>query len=406
MIIDIFTSYGNMSKKKSTFIKVGMKESMELNETITPRRRLNRSAIYRYLYHHKGFCSKQTIAQDLDLSLPTVYQNLTELMEAGLVDFSGEQRSTGGRRANGLDIVADARIAIGISLTDVCIRIAAVDLRLHELCRSCIRFDGKYPDFHRISDYIANELETFLNDNRIDRSKLLGVGIAMPAVFSPDKDYIVLAPTLHMQNVRLQSFEDAIPYPVYIQNDANCAGLAEYFLRGEAEDRGLAYLSLQNGVGGAIISDGRLLRGDDLRGGEFGHICVEPDGRPCSCGKRGCLEAYCSPLRITDETGVSLDKFFRDMGKGNREYYELWQDMLRHLATGINNINMVLDCDIVLGGTLSEYMEPWLPQLRRMVAGGNPFSSTGSFVQLSMIKSHSVSLGAAMHFIKKFTESV
>ena len=379
---------------------------MELNEPVTSRRRQTRSSIYRYLYRHKGFCSKQTIAQDMNLSLPTVYQNLTELMEAGLVHFSGEQRSTGGRRANGLDIVSDARIAIGISLTDTRMRMSAVDLRLNELCYRCIDFNGEYPDFRRIDEYIAAELEDFLDHSQIDREKLLGVGIAMPAVFSVDKEYIVLAPTLHMQNVRLRSFESTIPYPVYIQNDANCAGLAEYFLRGENEEKNMAYLSLQNGVGGAIILGGKLLRGDNLHGGEFGHICIEPNGRPCACGKRGCLETYCSPSRITDELGVSLNKFFGDMEKGSREYYELWQDILRRLATGINIINMALDCDVMLGGTLSEHMAPWLPQLRRYVANGNTFDDTGSFVQLSMMKSHSVSLGAALYFIKQFTESV
>ena len=72
---------------------------MNLEPTITERRRQTRSSIYQYLYGTAEFCSKQSLARELSLSLPTVYQNLKELMDAGLVDYSGEQRSTGGRRA-------------------------------------------------------------------------------------------------------------------------------------------------------------------------------------------------------------------------------------------------------------------------------------------------------------------
>ena len=72
---------------------------MDLEPTITERRRKTRSSIYRYLYETGDFCSKQSLANALSLSLPTVYQNLNELMDAGLVEYSGEQRSTGGRKA-------------------------------------------------------------------------------------------------------------------------------------------------------------------------------------------------------------------------------------------------------------------------------------------------------------------
>ena len=112
---------------------------MELEATITERRRQTRGGIYRHIYNTKAFCSKQTLAHDLQLSLPTVYQYLKELMDAGFIRYSGENLSTGGRKAMGLDIVPQARLAVGVSISKNHLRMLVADLRLQELnYRECI----------------------------------------------------------------------------------------------------------------------------------------------------------------------------------------------------------------------------------------------------------------------------
>lgn len=382
---------------------------MELNKPITERRRQTRSSIYQYLYRHNGFCSKKMLASDMELSLPTVYQNLTELIDAGLVGYSGEQRSTGGRRANGLDILPEAKIAVGISVTDSRIRMSVTDLRLHELCyRSLLYHPDR--DFTRFCTKLAQDLEIFLDDNGVDRSKLLGVGIAVPGILSADGSSLLYAPTLKLHNLPVSVLRGVIPYPVYLQNDATCGGYAEWFVRNRNtqtdSSTNMAYVSLESGVGGAIMIGGKLYNGSQLRGGEFGHMCVETGGMPCRCGRKGCLEAYCSSMRISDELGISLDEFFCGLSAGNAEYAALWEDVLHRLAIGINNINMVLDCGVVLGGFLAQYLEPYLPKLRQYVAEGNTFAENGDFVEISRLKNHSVPLGAALYYIKDFIESV
>lgn len=382
---------------------------MDLNVNITERRKQTRSAIYQYLYRHQGFCSKQTIAQEMGISLPTVYQNLAELMDAGLVGFSGEQRSTGGRRAMGLDIVPNARLAISIYVASSYVRFAVVDLRLQEQCYRSIRrkFDA---DFDSFVQFLASELEAFLDENHIDRQKLLGVGIALPGVISADQRSMVFAPTLHMKNISLRNLQETIPYPVQVQNDGTCSGYMEWFLRTEnssVETNGnQAYLFLGSGVGGSLLLGGQLHNGNHYHSSEFGHIQVEYNGLPCECGQRGCLEAYCSARRISDDLGLTLEEFFRELNGGNAEYADLWEDILRHLAIGINSINMALDCEVILGGFLGEYLEPWLPQLRQYVADGNPFEESADFVQLSLLKSHHTPLGAALYYVKQFIDTI
>ena len=379
---------------------------MSFDSAVTDRRRQTRSNIYRYIYDAKSFCSRQSLARELGLSLPTVYQNLSDLMSAGLVRDSGEQQSTGGRKASGLSIVPDARVTVGVSVTEHRLRLAAADLLLNELAYQEVD-NTPIVSFADMGELLAQSLERFLDDFSISREKLLGVGIALPAVMSPDSRYITAAPTLRLRDTSLEGLTDSIPYPTYVENDATSGGHAELFVRGSS--RNMAYLSLENGVGGAILFAGAPYVGDNRRSGEFGHMCVEPGGLRCTCGAQGCLEAYCSPRRIRDAFGVSPEEFFSCLerrGPRYEEYSALWDNMLRHLAIGVNSIHMALDCDVVLGGFLSEFLAPYLPRLREYVAGINYIVPDAGYLHLSTLRRHTVPLGVALHFIVDFLECI
>lgn len=376
---------------------------MELEAPITQRRRQTRSSIYRHIYSAKEPCTKQTIAYDLGLSLPTVYQNLTELMEAGLVRYSGELRSTGGRKAMTLDINAEAGIALGVSVMENCLRLVAADLRLQELAYRKVSYTP-FTDFSRFGPYLARVIEDFLEDNHLDRARVLGVGVAIPGVISTDGSRIAMAPTLGLKDVPLTGLTDCLPYPAYLENDATCGGYAEWFRRDGQQN--MAYLSLENGVGGAVLAGGALFTGDNRHSGEFGHMCVHPGGLKCKCGKQGCLEAYVSARRISDDLGIPLDSFFTGMEKGNVEYQILWEDLLRHLALGIHNIRMTLDCDIVLGGFLTQYLAPYLPKLKAYVAQNNPMDPAADYLHLSTLGKNTVPLGVALHFVQAFLSNI
>ena len=96
------------------------------------RRRQTRSNVYHYLYGAQEFCTRQSLAQALDLSLPTIYQNLTDLVDAGLVRYAGQSQSTGGRKASGPATVPAARGGGGLALAEDRLRLSAAGLRLNE----------------------------------------------------------------------------------------------------------------------------------------------------------------------------------------------------------------------------------------------------------------------------------
>jgi len=379
---------------------------MDMDSGLTDRRRQTRNNVYRYIYDAKGFCSRQSLARELGLSLPTVYQNLSDLMSAGLVQDSGEQQPTGGRKASGLSIVAGARVAVGVSVTEHRLRLVAADLSLNELAYQEVD-NLPIASFADMGERLSQVLEEFLDRFSIDREKILGVGIALPAVMAPDSRYITAAPTLRLKDTSLEGLTELIPYPTYVENDATSGGHAELFVRESRQN--MAYLSLENGLGGAILFAGAPYVGDNRRSGEFGHMCVEPGGLRCTCGRLGCLEAYCSPRRIRTAFGIPLEEFFPKMerrGPEHVEYEELWDNMLRHLAIGVCNIRMALDCDVVLGGFLSEFLAPYLPRLKEYVAGITPFEDDTGYLQLSTLRRHTVPLGVALHFIVDFLERI
>ncbi len=367
------------------------------------RKRATRNSVYRYLYNCKDFCSRQTLSNELGLSLPTVYQNLSELMELGLVCTTDEKLSTGGRRVEGLSIVSDAHIAIGVSISADSIRISEVDLRLSELAYKKVTFH-RPDDPNGYAKIIAKEVEKFIEEFKVDRRRLLGVGVALPGVVSKDGFKLEYAPTLGLRDVSLDAFKEECPYPIHLENDANCGGGAEWFVRDSK--RNLAYLSLEQGIGGAVFVGGTPYYGDNHRSGEFGHICVEPGGLKCSCGRQGCLEAYCSTRRISSDLGITEEEFTKELNSGNVEYMLLWENYLRHLAIGINNIRMVLDCDVVLGGYLSEFIENSMPRLKEYLAVLNPFEPKADYIHLSRHRKHTIPMGAALHFIIKFLDEL
>lgn len=245
---------------------------MNLEPTITERRRQTRSSIYKYLYETTEFCSKQSLARELSLSLPTVYQNLNELMEAGLVGYSGNSAPPG-ETGHGSPhypgcALCHRHIHHGKQTETGC----GGSVSAGDCLQACL--PPACQGMHNFGGFMAGELEKFLDENGLDRERMLGVGIALPAVFSKDSGQLTLAPSLSLRDTTVQNLIGNIPYPTYMENDATSGGYAEWFTYGRQRD--MAYLLLETGVGGAVLVNGDQYHGDNYRSGEFGHMCVEP----------------------------------------------------------------------------------------------------------------------------------
>ncbi len=377
----------------------------EGNETITERRRQTRNKMYRYIYDSRTPVSKQQLAKEMGYSLPTVQQNIAELLSAGLIRPGEIQKLTGGRPAVGYTVEDRIRYSVGISVSSTSLRMLITNILQDQLAYKTVGI----PVFeeNRIGRQIADELEIFMKEQKIPSEKLLGVGLTFPGVVDQERDTIVLSPTLRMKDLSLGDVREPIPYPVFIENDSTSGGDAEWFgLSPEERTENFVYLFLEYGIGGAVFINGHPYLGSERRSAEFGHMCLQPEGRLCNCGEKGCLEAYCSAYRFTRDLGISAEEFFTGLEEGNAEYRNLWEEILDYLAIAINNLRMAFDCNVILGGFVSGYIEPYLPLLREKAAALSPFDTDGSYIRLGRYPTRAGMMGVAWHFTKQFIDDI
>lgn len=365
-------------------------------------RRQNRNRVFRYIYSSDTPVSKQDVSQNLSLSLPTVGQNLRELLDIGLLELQGTFDSTGGRKPKAIGVAAAFKYSVGIMISNRHIHMICIDLKANHICNQAIvkPFTGDEEYFRDLGTI----LETFLDGNNIDRERLLGVGIALPGIPNKERNVIELSHAVTPRETDINLLKKYINYPVFVENDASAGGVAEWW--NNSANSTMVYLSVQKGVGGALLLDGVNYMGQHLHSGEFGHMCIEPNGLECRCGKRGCLEAYCSTARFSDDLGITREEFFSGLEAGNTEYQQLWDDYLEHLAIGIYNIHIVMDCDIVLGGVLAQFIEPYLPDLRARISNISSFETDASYLRASKYLKWTSCVGVALHFVAEFLDTI
>lgn len=364
-------------------------------------KKINKNHIYRLIYNSREI-ARQDIASLLSLSLPTVNQNLKELTEEGFIEYGGNFQSTGGRKAQAIKPVRDAGISIGMEIRRNHVSILAIDL--YGTVLDYEKYLKTFSEEEEYSRYLGYLVHNIIEHNHFDKSKILGAGIAVPGVFDQDKEYIIKAPSLEVNQYPLSKLTQAIDYPCIVDNDANAGAFTELWTSPQEEDK--AYLSVGKGVGGCIIKKKEIYKGHHHRAGEFGHMTVSPGGRLCNCGQQGCLEAYISTARISEDLGCQIEDFFSELDSGNEAYLKIWNEYLEYLCIGINNIYMVYDSDVVLGGVLTQYLGPYLEEIKKRLAQRNFFEKSGEYFKLTQYQSRATAIGAALQLVSRFIEEI
>ncbi len=369
--------------------------------TTTDLKLINRNRVYRYIFENEKV-AKQDLVNALNLSLPTVSQNLTELFDMGLLRYAGKFESSGGRKAKKISVIPDARMVLGVEIKMDHINILAIDLKGNPLPRA--RVDYKFEADDSYGRFVAAEIEKYVKAAGINSDIILGVGISIPGVLSEDKLCIINAPALKARQVPIDALTKYITRETFIENDANAGGYAEMHSRKDLET--LAFLSISEGVGGAFVHNSVQYSGMNNRGAEFGHMTVVNGGRQCACGKNGCLEAYISTSVLEYGAEKSIDAFFKSLKEGDASCRAKWEEYLDFLCMGINNIRTVIDCDIILGGTLTRYAGDYLEDIRKRLGEISVFDNCGDFLHLSNYTANASAIGTALHFADEFVRTV
>lgn len=370
--------------------------------TNTDVKKLNKNRIFRLIYNSDKI-SRQEIADRLGLSLPTVNQNLKMLMEDGLIEYVGNFTSTGGRRAQAITISNNARKAISVNIKADYINVDVVGLKGQIIYSMDVKahFSKSSAYIEKLTDAVRHAADYV----GADADDILGVGITVPGILDDEKKILISAPPLKARNYDFTKLISAIDYPVVVMNDARAEAYADHWFNGKPEDEKI-YIMLGEGVGGAYINASAIRNGVHNRGGEFGHMVIHPGGKQCLCGKKGCLEAYVSEKVLSSELNTSLEDFFAQAEKGKPDYVDMLEEYIDNLALGINNIYTMMDCDIVLGGTVAPYIKRYEDRIKECLVNDYSFDTGADYLKISDDGGGKSGLGAALSFVARFIDGV
>lgn len=369
--------------------------------SLTDIKKKNLSDVYHYIYSNPG-CPKQSIATALSMSLPTVTQHLTTLLHEGLIEKCGQLSSNVGRRAVAYRIVATAKISIGIEILSGKIYIVALNLYGKKEAKEKIRLD-----FHPTPSYfeeLKNIVTDFLKVHKYEHDQILGIGLGIQGLTSRDGQEMIYSEILGCTGLSLAMFSQYFSVPCRFVHDAEGACNSELWENPEITDG--IYLSLGNHLGGSIIIDGKLHSGLTGKSGTFEHMTLIPGGRTCYCGKKGCAECYCSAYSLLDGN-MELEEFFEKKSQGDTSCQKKWKEYLTYLSMLINNLHMVIESTVILGGHVTPYFsDEDIAFIRKTVFDLSTFQDPASYIVPGRCRSDAVSIGAALPFIKDFLNGI
>ena len=267
---------------------------------------------------------------------------------------------------------APVRIGIDIGGTDT--KIGLVDVHNKLLDSVCIPTKAERPADEVIRT-VAETALSILDKNGIAMEQCVGVGIGVPGTVDRKKGIVRYSNNIRWEDVPLvKEMSTYLPIPVEIANDADCAALGETIAGAGQECRDVVMITLGTGVGGGVVLDGEIYEGRGIGGSELGHMVIVENGEPCTCGRRGCLEAYASATALKREAKRASKKelipseIFALAKQGDPAMKKVVEIYIRRLGLGIVNIvNIFRPQLVLLGGGISGQGESLLVPLRRIL---------------------------------------
>jgi len=366
-------------------------------------KKVNRNNVLRYLLK-SDIVSKNGIAYKLELTAPTVTSALKDLQELGLVKEEGAMDSNGGRKSMGYSCIKDAKYAVGVNISKNYVDLAIVNLAMQPVCKKHmkIQIKGEETSYQWLRQYITAAID----EAHISRKKILGIGYALPAIIDESGTQIY---GLHEEMDLPRNFYEIVkgwfPYPAVLRREAVCAGSAV------ANDLDIGnqavYLNLSPSVGGAVFRKGESVNlGIHCRKGEFGHLTLVPNGKQCFCGRKGCMNVYCSTDNLTALTGGDLSLFFDRLRTGKPKYAAVWEEYLGYLALSIHNLMTCFDEKLILGGDLARYLSPYMETIKSKVAEYDHYLKDSLYLSVGALEFDAASIGMAGYFIDEFIANI
>jgi predicted NBD/HSP70 family sugar kinase len=251
-------------------------------------RRINRDIVLELIRTNQPI-SRADLARRSGLQRSTVSQIVEQLIEEKWVCEGAVASPPRGRRPTLLGLNEDV-IAIAIDIHPKQATVAAADLTGRLLSRSLVPLTRDPATSTRlITDYVAGMRQS------LSRKSIEGIGVSVPGRVDPETQRLIFAPNLRWADFDLKGvMEKATGLPVNIENSATACLLAELTFGRMDGIRDIVLVTVSEGVGTGVFSNGQLISGHHGMAGEFGHVSLDPSGPRCGCGRKGCWETFAS----------------------------------------------------------------------------------------------------------------
>ena len=280
---------------------------------------------------------------------------------------------------------------VGIDLGGTNIVAGVVDESYKIIAKASTKTNCPRPEKEIAEDMAKMAVEAVKNaDLTLDDIEWIGIGT--PGIANSSTGIIEYSNNLGFKDTPMvkyiTEFIGRKDTPVFIENDANAAAYGEYVAGAAKGAKNAVCITLGTGVGGGIIIDGKIYAGSNFAGAEIGHTVIEVDGAQCSCGRKGCFEAYSSATglirmskeameqfpdsimnKMADEKGkVTARTSFDAMRAGDKAAKDVVDKYIKYLAAGITNTINIFQPDVLcIGGGVCNEGDPLLLPVKELV---------------------------------------
>ncbi|AKN33870.1 glucokinase [Clostridium carboxidivorans P7] len=223
-----------------------------------------------------------------------------------------------------------------------------------------------------VLERITTVIEKVIEESKVDKDKILAIGIGSPGPLDAKKGIILTTPNLPFKNFNIvKPLEDKFNIPVHLDNDANAAAIGEYVFGAGQGTNNMVFITVSTGIGGGAILNGKIYRGNTCNALEIGHTTIEKDGPKCNCGNYGCAEALASGTAIGRSAKEAVERgektslssyekitayeVFKEAEKGDAAAQKVRDKALNYLGICVANVIASFDPEmVIIGGGVSK----------------------------------------------------
>jgi len=366
---------------------------------------LNRALVINTILNY-GPISRTRISEITDLGLSTISNIVADLIKKELIYETGEEESSGGRRAILLEFNCNDRFVLGIKIGLDGIIVGLVNMKSKILDQYFIACPLKSNE-EMVLGILIKAIRGLINKNHINTEKIIGCGVGVSGLVNQEEGILVFSKILGWKKIRFKEFlEKEFNFPIFVDKDVNVLTLAEKRFGSGKKIRNFICITIGKGVGAGIVIKGEIYHGSYGGAGDFGHIIIDKDGPLCYCGKRGCLETFTSDQFIINKAkealsnqqdtmikdfikkkedldSISADTVLKAAQKGDIVSKNIFQEVGKNLAMGIVGLISLFDPElIVVGGEGVKAGELIFPTMRKAIKDNFPFKKEIEIVPL------------------------